>query len=151
MPAGGIGWQAVLNTVAAQQLECTTEGRGLYRLDQRVDQLLPSGFNGLCHLFIRHTSASLVITENADPEVHRDLERFFADLVPDGSPLFRHIAEGEDDMPAHVRSLLTQSELLLPVREGRLALGNWQGVYVWEHRTVGHCRSIVMSLLNTQC
>jgi secondary thiamine-phosphate synthase enzyme len=99
---------------------------------------------GLVHVFIRHTSASLLIQENADPEVHRDLERFFARLVPDGEPLFKHVEEGPDDMPAHVRAALTQSSLTIPVADGRLLLGTWQGVYVYEHRNRPYTRSLVL-------
>ena len=101
---------------------------------------------GLCHLFIRHTSASLVICENADPQVRLDLEAFMQRSVPDGDPLFRHDEEGPDDMPAHVRSLLTQSSLGIPIREGRLDLGTWQGIYLWEHRFRGHERRISVTL-----
>jgi len=90
--------------------------------------------SGLCTAFIRHTSASLMLCENADSEVLRDLERFMARLVPDGDALFRHAAEGPDDMPAHVRSVLTHTDVTVPVRAGQLALGTWQGVYLWEHR-----------------
>ncbi|MBL6752505.1 MAG: YjbQ family protein, partial [Nevskia sp.] len=101
---------------------------------------------GLCHLFLRHTSASLCITENADPEVLRDLERFARRLAPDGDPLFRHDAEGADDMPAHVRNLFAGCELTVPIREARLALGTWQGLFIWEHRTSGHRREVVVTV-----
>ena len=103
--------------------------------------------DGLCHLFLRHTSASLLITENADPDVRHDLEGFMSRLVPDGDPAWIHSMEGPDDMPAHIRSVLTCSELTLPVREGRLALGTWQGVYLWEHRTHPHRRRIDISIM----
>jgi len=107
-----------------------------------------SGFvDGLLTVFVRHTSASLLIQENADPEVKRDLERFFARLVPDGDRLFEHRAEGADDMPAHVRSALTQTQLSIPVVDGRLVLGTWQGIYLYEHRTRGHRREVVLHLL----
>lgn len=99
---------------------------------------------GLVTVFVRHTSASLLIQENADPDVRRDLESFFARLVPDGDPLFRHRAEGPDDMSAHVRSALTAVSLGIPVSHGRLALGTWQGLYLWEHRTSGHRREVVV-------
>ncbi len=98
-------------------------------------------------MFVRHTSASLLIQENADPEVKRDLERFFARLVPDGDRLFEHRAEGADDMPAHVRSALTQTQLSIPLLDGRLATGTWQGIYLYEHRTQGHRREVVLHLL----
>ncbi len=133
--------------VEQHTIECRTEGRGFYDLTARVQALVPGDATGLCHLFIHHTSASLVITENADPEVHRDLERLLARIAPDGDPLFRHVAEGADDMPAHARSVLTQSALSVPVRDGRLALGVWQGVYLWEHRTSPHSRRVTVSLL----
>lgn len=101
---------------------------------------------GLCHVFIHHTSASLILCENADPDVRVDLETFMSALVPDGDANFIHTAEGPDDMPAHVRSILTQSELTLPVTHGQLVLGAWQGVYLWEHRTVGHSRRLTITV-----
>jgi secondary thiamine-phosphate synthase enzyme len=97
-------------------------------------------------VFLVHTSASLVICENADPDVRRDLETFMADLAPDGDRRFVHTTEGPDDMPAHVRSVLTQSDLSLPIRGGRLALGTWQGVYVWEHRLAPHRRRVIVTI-----
>jgi secondary thiamine-phosphate synthase enzyme len=102
---------------------------------------------GLLTLFVRHTSASLLIQENADLDVQGDLERFFARLAPDGDVLFRHRSEGPDDMPAHVRAALTATQLSIPVDAGRLTLGTWQGIYLWEHRTRGHRREIVVHLL----
>lgn len=102
---------------------------------------------GLCHVFLRHTSASLLLTENADPEVRRDLERWASRLAPDGDPLFQHRQEGPDDMPAHARNLLAGYELTLPIRDGDLALGTWQGVYVWEHRRQGDRREVVVTVL----
>jgi secondary thiamine-phosphate synthase enzyme len=99
--------------------------------------------------FIQHTSASLLIQENADPDVQADLERFFALLVEDGDPLFAHDAEGPDDMPSHVRAALTQTSLSVPVIDGKLALGTWQGLYVYEHRTAAHLRRVVLSYLGT--
>ena len=98
-------------------------------------------------MFVRHTSASLVIQENADPDVRGDLDRFFARLVPDGDALSRHRDEGADDMPAHVRAALTAVQLSILVTDGRLALGTWQGVYLWEHRTRGHRRTLTLHLL----
>lgn len=103
--------------------------------------------NGLLTVYIRHTSASLLIQENADPQVTRDLERFFARLVPDGDRLFEHRAEGPDDMPAHVRAALTQTHLSIPLIDGKLALGTWQGIYVVEHRTRAHRREVVLHLI----
>ena len=99
--------------------------------------------NGLLTLHIKHTSASLLIQENADPDVRRDLESFFERLVPDGDPLFVHTAEGDDDMPAHIRSALTAVNLSIPVNGGRLSLGTWQGIYVWEHRQAAHSRVVM--------
>src|SRR5262245_59534728 len=103
--------------------------------------------SGLLTLQVRHTSASLLIQENADPEVRDDLERFFRRLVPEGDPIFRHTAEGADDMPAHVRSALTATTLSLPVQDGSPTLGTWQGIYLWEHRRAGHTREVAVHLL----
>jgi secondary thiamine-phosphate synthase enzyme len=100
---------------------------------------------GIALVFVHHTSASLMLCENADPEVRADLERFMARLAPDGDPLFRHDDEGPDDMPAHVRTLLTGASLNLPVTDGRCALGIWQGIYLWEHRTAAHRRRITVT------
>jgi len=121
-----------------------TRGRGLYEFTSEVSAWIArnSFKNGLLTLHLRHTSASLLVQENADPDVRRDLERFFARLVPDGDPIFMHTVEGEDDMPAHVRSALTAVNLSLPVRDGRLTLGTWQGIYVWEHRRAPHARKV---------
>jgi secondary thiamine-phosphate synthase enzyme len=104
--------------------------------------------HGLASVFVHHTSASLVVCENADPMVQRDLDAFLARLVPDGDALFRHTTEGPDDMPAHVRSVLTQASVQLPVRDGRLDLGTWQGVYLYEHRTAGHSRRVSVTVLS---
>jgi secondary thiamine-phosphate synthase enzyme len=123
-----------------------TRERGLVEItDSVAEALRDSGIRqGLLTLFVRHTSASLLIQENADPDVRGDLDRFFARLVPDGDPLFRHRSEGPDDMPAHVRAALTATQLSIPVDGGRLVLGTWQGVYLWEHRTRGHRREVVL-------
>jgi secondary thiamine-phosphate synthase enzyme len=123
-------------------------GRGSYEISDRIQQAVrDSGVRtGICHVFIRHTSASLMVCENADPAVRRDLETFMAHQVPDGDPMFSHTAEGPDDMPAHVRSILTQSDLNLPVSNGRCALGTWQGVYLWEHRHSGHERNVIVAI-----
>jgi secondary thiamine-phosphate synthase enzyme len=102
--------------------------------------------SGLCHVFVHHTSASLILCENADPTVRRDLESFLARLVADGDPLFEHTAEGADDMPAHVRSVLTKTDLTIPVTGGRCALGTWQGIYLYEHRTHGHRRQVTVTV-----
>ena len=127
-------------------LTIQTPGRGLHEITAQVRACVAgSGIaNGLLTLFVRHTSASLLIQENADPDVRDDLERFFARLVKDGDPLFLHRDEGDDDMPAHVRSALTAVQLAVPIIEGRLALGTWQGVYLWEHRVRGSAREVVV-------
>jgi secondary thiamine-phosphate synthase enzyme len=126
-----------------------TERRGLVDMTQPVREWVASTGvrDGLLTLFIRHTSASLLIQENADPAVQRDLERFLARLVPDGDPLFEHTAEGRDDMPAHVRSALTQTQLSIPLERGALLLGTWQGIYVVEHRLRGHPREVALHLI----
>ena len=128
------------------ELNIRTRGRGLYEFTgEAAAWVARSGFQeGLLTLHLRHTSASLLIQENADPDVRRDLEAFFARLVPDGDPLFVHTAEGEDDMPAHVRTALTAVNLSIPVSGGRLALGTWQGLYLWEHRHAPHHRTIAL-------
>jgi secondary thiamine-phosphate synthase enzyme len=131
-----------------ETLDIASRGRGTYDLTREVQALVQrSGIaNGLCHLFVQHTSASLMLCENADPQVRRDLESFMAGLVPDGAPLFQHRDEGPDDMSAHVRSVLTHSDLTLPVSEGHLVLGTWQGLYLWEHRTHPHRRRVTVTV-----
>ncbi len=126
-----------------------TAGRGLVDITRAVESWVgESGIaTGLLTLFIRHTSASLVIQENAAPEVRGDLERVMARLAPDGDPIFRHRDEGPDDMPAHVRSALTATQLSIPLAERRLALGTWQGIYLWEHRVRGHRREVALHLI----
>ena len=134
---------------AITTLRIETRGRGLVEITGQVRRWIgASGIrDGLLTLFVRHTSASLLIQENADPEVQADLERFFARLVPDGDPLFRHASEGPDDMPAHVRAALTQVHLAVPVQAGEPLLGTWQGIYLYEHRHQGHQRQVVLHLL----
>lgn len=134
---------------SSTSLSFDTHARGLLDITQPVRDWLRGTAvqTGLLTLFVRHTSASLLIQENADPDVRGDLERFFARLVPDGDTLFRHCNEGPDDMPAHVRAALTAVQLSVPVIQGRLALGTWQGVYLWEHRTQPHRRELVLHLL----
>ena len=131
-----------------EELVVETRGRGSVDITEQVAAAVDARDvdDGLCHLFIRHTSASLIVNENADPAVLQDLETFMRDLVPDGDPRFRHTAEGPDDMPAHIRSILTQTDLSIPVRGGRLALGTWQGIYLWEHRSAPHRRSVLVSV-----
>jgi secondary thiamine-phosphate synthase enzyme len=123
-------------------------GRGFTNVTDEVQRVVSQATNasGLCNVFIQHTSASLIISENADPAVGRDLERFLSRLVPDGDPLFEHDAEGPDDMPAHVRSVLTASSLIVPVTQGSLMLGTWQGIYLWEHRHGQQQRRIVVTI-----
>lgn len=130
-------------------LQVRTSGRGLVDLTGRVRAWVEDcGLrDGLLTVFVRHTSASLVVQENADPDVRGDLERFFARLVPDGDALFRHADEGPDDMPAHVRAALTQTHLAVPLMGGALALGTWQAIYLYEHRTRGHARELALHLL----
>jgi secondary thiamine-phosphate synthase enzyme len=136
-------------SVHAVELEVATGGRGFVELSNDLAAAVrDSGIvTGLCAVSIAHTSASLVVCENADGEVLRDLERFMSRLVVDGDPLFRHDAEGPDDMPAHVRSVLTLTDVTLPVREGRLRLGTWQGVFLWEHRARAHRRRVSVTVL----
>jgi secondary thiamine-phosphate synthase enzyme len=132
-----------------QELVVQTRGRGFYEMTDAVTRILQqSGLQtGLATVMVRHTSASLVIQENADPEVRRDLERLFSRLAPDGDPLFRHNAEGDDDMPAHARAALTNVSLSIPVVRGQLALGTWQGVFLWEHRRRSQSRQITVHVL----
>jgi secondary thiamine-phosphate synthase enzyme len=132
------------------RLEISTPGRGFQEISGELRSVVGrSGVeNGLCHVFLRHTSASLLVTENADPDVRLDLETFMRRLVPDGDPDWSHSMEGPDDMPAHIRSVLTCSELTLPVRGRGLALGTWQGVYLWEHRKRSHRRLVDVTIIN---
>jgi secondary thiamine-phosphate synthase enzyme len=136
------------DVISQHTLEIETRGRGTHDITRRIAEVVgASGIEaGVCHVFVQHTSASLMLCENADPEVRRDLERFMSRLAPDGDPLFQHTTEGPDDMPAHVRSVLTGSSLTLPVQDGRCLLGTWQGVYLWEHRTEGSTRRVVVTV-----
>jgi secondary thiamine-phosphate synthase enzyme len=131
------------------ELRIPTRGRGFYEITDNVaNWLSQKGFqNGLLTLHLRHTSASLLIQENADPDVRRDLETFFSRLVPDGDRIFIHTAEGDDDMPAHIRTALTAVNLSIPVSNGRMTLGTWQGIYVWEHRHSPHSRAITLHFI----
>lgn len=130
-------------------ISVATDGKGLYGFTRQVnDWVGSSGIRqGLLTLYIRHTSASLLIQENYDPTVQTDLERFLSRLVPEGDPIFEHILEGPDDMPAHVRAALTQTHLAIPVAEGKPLLGTWQGIYLFEHRRGAQTRSVVLHLL----
>jgi secondary thiamine-phosphate synthase enzyme len=131
------------------ELHIETQGRGTYDLtNQVVEAIEQSGVTtGLCHIFLRHTSASLMLCENADPAVMHDLESFMTRLTPDGDPMFTHTAEGPDDMSAHVRSVLTHNDLHVPVRDAKCDLGVWQGIYLWEHRHAPHRRSITLTIM----
>jgi len=130
------------------QFEVASGGRGTTNITRQVqDAVHASGIRtGLCHVFVRHTSASLMLCENADPTVRRDLEAFLARLVPDGDPLFHHTDEGPDDMPSHVRAILTNMDLTLPVSDGRCALGTWQGVFLYEHRSHRQRRELIVTV-----
>ncbi len=129
---------------AFHEFTLATQGRGLYELTgEATAWLAKNNFqNGLFTLHLRHTSASLLIQENADPSVRRDLDAFFARLVPDGDPLFVHTSEGDDDMFAHIRTALTSVNLSIPFHDGQLVLGTWQSIYLWEHRKVRHARKV---------
>jgi secondary thiamine-phosphate synthase enzyme len=131
------------------ELTISTRGRALYDFTLEVEKWISAnGFqDGLLTLHLRHTSASLLIQENADPDVQRDLETFFKRLVPDGDKLFIHTAEGDDDMPAHIRTALTAVNLSIPLHRGQMALGTWQGIYLWEHRKQGHARRVAMHFI----
>ena len=126
-----------------------TRGRGTVDITREVQREVErSGVErGLCNVFVHHTSASLIVCENADPGVRADLEAFFARMVKDGDPLFRHDQEGPDDMPSHVRTVLTETSINLPVRDGKLALGTWQGIYLWEHRHAPHRRQVTVTVI----
>jgi secondary thiamine-phosphate synthase enzyme len=127
----------------------STRGRGTFEITREVDRVVQaSGIAiGLANVFVHHTSASLIVCENADPTVRRDLERFFAKLAPDGDPMYSHQDEGPDDMPAHVRSILTCASIAVPVDAGKLDLGTWQGIFLYEHRTAPHRRRITVTIV----
>ena len=129
-------------------LNIKTKGRGTYEISDKVQQLVSESNvqTGLCHLFLQHTSASLILCENADPTVRVDLEHFMARMAPDGDPVYQHDMEGPDDMPAHIRSILTHNSLTIPVSNGRCLLGTWQGIYLWEHRTAAHNRQLIVTM-----
>ena len=131
------------------QFSISTKGRGIYAISNKVKSWVQNQNirSGLLTLFIPHTSASLLIQENADPDVLEDLDRFFNRLVPDGDPLYDHQAEGPDDMPAHIRAALPQTQLSIPIRNKEMALGIWQGIYLFEHRVHPHTRNILLHLL----
>lgn len=132
-----------------EDLTIATRGRGTYDITHRIANAVAASHarTGLATVFVHHTSASLIVCENADEGVRRDLEAFAARLVPDGDPLFEHDAEGPDDMPAHVRSVLTQTSIGVPIERGKLDLGTWQGLYLWEHRTAPHDRRVSVTIV----
>jgi secondary thiamine-phosphate synthase enzyme len=125
-----------------------TSGRGFTDLTPRIAAFVreSSVQQGLCNVFLVHTSASLILCENADPSVRKDLDSFFARVVPDGDPAYEHDAEGPDDMPSHIRTVLTQNSLVIPVVDAELGLGTWQGIYLWEHRKVPHERRVIVTM-----
>jgi secondary thiamine-phosphate synthase enzyme len=131
-----------------EQFSFDTPGQGLHEITAQVSSVVRAAAvkEGLCTLFLRHTSASLVIQENADPTAKRDLERWLNRLVPEGDPFYSHDAEGPDDMPSHLKAALTATSLSIPIADGRLALGTWQGIYVWEHRRRGSRRELVLHI-----
>src|SRR5690606_18536377 len=131
-----------------ERLIVSTRGRGLHDVTDRLREIVRARATetGLCTVFVRHTSASLVIQENADPSARRDLERWLDRLVPDGDPFYRHDTEGPDDMPGHIKAALTATSLSIPVMAGALALGTWQGIYLWEHRLRGSRREVVLHI-----
>jgi secondary thiamine-phosphate synthase enzyme len=134
--------------ITQSRIKSSNAGRGTYDITRDLNACVSAaGVNsGLAHVFIHHTSASLIICENADPAVRSDLEAYMTRTVPDGDPLYRHSQEGPDDMPAHVRSVLTQTSLTVPIFDGRLALGTWQGIYLWEHRLEPHTRILTVTI-----
>lgn len=131
-------------------LNIDTKGRGTIDISNDIQKVLKQDHihSGLCNIFLQHTSASLILCENADPSVRIDLENFMARIAPDGDPGYIHDMEGPDDMPAHIRTIMTQNSLTIPIVNGRCALGTWQGIYLWEHRTMGHKRTLIVTLQN---
>jgi secondary thiamine-phosphate synthase enzyme len=134
--------------IEQQTITIQTQGRSTIDITREVEQLLQVSNieQGLCHVFLHHTSASLIITENADSDVRRDLENYIARQVLDGDPAYLHDQEGADDMAAHIRAVLTQTEITIPIQRGRLALGSWQGMFLWEHRYHAHRRNLTVTL-----
>lgn len=132
-------------------LSLNTPGRGTQEITTKINEVLAkaNSDSGLCHLFLQHTSASLMICENYDQQVRADLENFLLRLAPDGDPLFQHIIEGKDDMPAHIRTILTETNLTIPVHNHQLALGTWQGVFLYEHRYQAHQRTLMITLIGS--
>ena len=131
-----------------RRLTFDSQGRGLLEITQAVAQVVQEAgvAEGLCTVFVQHTSASLTIQENADPSARHDLERWLNRLVPENDPLYTHTSEGPDDMPSHIKAALTATSLAIPVLDGRLGLGTWQGIYLWEHRSAPHARRVVVTV-----
>jgi len=131
-----------------QELNFTTSGRSTSNITSQIQNIVAqSGINiGTCHVFVKHTSASLMLCENADPDVQRDMETYMQHIVPDGDPMFLHQDEGPDDMSAHIRTVLTNPDLTMPVKSGRCDVGIWQGVFLWEHRTHSHQRQVIVTV-----
>jgi secondary thiamine-phosphate synthase enzyme len=140
--------QQTVQTMVQQTISLRTSGKKLHNITRQVEVVLAqSGIKmGLCNVFLRHTSASLIIQENADPDVLADLETFFTKLIPETASEYRHISEGLDDMPSHIRSTLTKTSEMIPIANGKLALGTWQGIFVWEHRNLGHTREVLVHI-----
>ncbi|MEM7304750.1 MAG: secondary thiamine-phosphate synthase enzyme YjbQ [Pseudomonadota bacterium] len=138
-----------LTQILQKSFSVPTRGRSTIEISREISEIVDqSAVNtGLCHVYLSHTSASLIISENADIDVQKDLETFMSRLVRDGDPAFIHTSEGDDDMPAHIRAVLTQTELTIPVSQGKLALGTWQGVFLWEHRMAPHTRHVTLTLI----
>lgn len=134
--------------VFQQQLNFSTRGRSTTNITNQVQQIVAqSGIKiGTCHVFVKHTSASLMLCENADPDVQRDMETYMQHIVPDGDPMFLHQDEGPDDMSAHIRTVLTNPDLTMPVSNGYCDLGTWQGIFLWEHRTQSHQRYVIVTV-----
>jgi len=134
--------------VFQQELSFSTSGRSTINISAQVQNIVDqSGITiGTCHVFVQHTSASLMLCENADPDVQRDMETYMQHIVPDGDPMFLHQDEGPDDMSAHIRTVLTNPDLTMPVSNGRCDLGIWQGIYLWEHRTHCHQRRVIVTV-----
>ena len=134
--------------VYQQTLNYSTLGRGTSNITRQVEEIInASGVSaGMVNIFVQHTSASLILCENADPTVRSDLEYFMEKITPDGDPMYEHRDEGPDDMSAHVRTVLTDSSLVIPINNGRTLLGTWQGIYLWEHRTHPHQRKITVTV-----
>ena len=137
-----------LGSAVIKQLAVRVAAQGMHEITAQIEAVVREvGIReGLCTVFVQHTSASLIIQENADPSARRDLERWLARLVPEGDALYTHTTEGADDMPAHIKSALTATSLSIPVTNGRLALGTWQGIYLWEHRRAGATRRVIVHI-----